>query len=99
MVCPDSALPASDIVKAAKDAAKDAGQPLTTYQALYLAQLARAISAGDTAAAAFCRDSAGDKPTDKISADVAQVTAGDLELLRKLDASGDLDGIAGAQKG
>ena len=54
---------------------------------------------GSTAAYLAVRDSAGDKPTDKLQADVAQVTAGDLELLRKLDASGDLDSLAGAQKG
>ena len=96
--CPDGAASLGDLQDAAKALANGRGEPLDVYEAATLAQVVQALQ-GSTAAYLAVRDSAGDKPTDKLQADVAQVTAGDLELLRKLDASGDLDSLAGAQKG
>ena len=43
------------------------GAPLDLYEAVVLTQIAKAMK-GDTSAAAFVRDSAGDKPTEKAAA-------------------------------
>lgn len=91
MVCPDGAADFGMLQLAALEAAKERGQPLDVYEAALLAQLARALQ-GDTRAAEFVRDSAGDKPTDKVQADATVTSAADLALLRKLDELGKLDG-------
>jgi hypothetical protein len=69
------------ITAAAKEAAKEEG--LTAYDAVSLAQIAKAAK-GDTEAARWVRDSAGDKPTEKqqIVADV--VTPADAEIAKRV---------------
>lgn len=67
----------------AGEMAKEQGE-FTVYQAALIAQAARAV-AGDTAAAAFCRDTAGDKPTDRQEIS-GQITAGDKALCEAVAA-------------
>ncbi|MEG2931169.1 MAG: KGG domain-containing protein, partial [Ruthenibacterium sp.] len=71
----------SGLAAAAQEAARERGETLDVYEAVAIAQIVRAAQ-GDTAAAAWVRDSAGDKPTDKMQADLQTVTSGDLALLR-----------------
>ena len=66
----------------ARQIAAERGFPLEAYEGLALAQLAMALR-GDTRAATFIRDSAGDKPTDYAETSVG-VTDGDRALLAKL---------------
>ena len=55
---------------------------------------------GDTAAAAFVRDSVGDKPTDKLAQTGGpEVTEADIALLRKLDKVGTLDALTDEKNG
>ena len=70
------------------------GAPLDLYEAVVLTQIAKAMK-GDTSAAAFVRDSAGDKPT----VPEAALSENDLALLRKLDAAGVLEALAGMPPG
>ena len=75
------------------------GAPLDLYEAVVLTQIAKAMK-GDTSAAAFVRDSAGDKPTEKAAAvPEAALSENDLALLRKLDAAGVLEALAGMPPG
>lgn len=85
MTCPKGAANLGELTEAATEAAKDRGQPLDVYEAALLAQLARALQ-GDTRAAEFVRDSAGDKPGDVVQSGGEPITAADLELLRKVSA-------------
>lgn len=55
-----------------------------SWYALIVAQQARQAAAGNTKAAVFIRDSAGDMPTTKVQADVGMTDA-DRELLRKIE--------------
>lgn len=73
----------SDITEAAKVLAMEHGEMLTAYDAVSLAQIAKAAK-GDTEAARWVRDSAGDKPTEKqqIVADV--VTPADAEIAKRV---------------
>ena len=73
----------SDITEAAKVLAMEHGETLTAYDAVSLAQIAKAAK-GDTEAARWVRDSAGDKPTEKqqIVADV--VTPADAEIAKRV---------------
>ena len=57
---------------------------LTAYECLAIAQLLEA-QAGNTKAAAFVRDSVGDKPIDQLQVTEA-VTDGDRKLMAKLEA-------------
>ena len=91
MQCPDGAARLGMLEDAAKDAARDRGEPLDVYEAGLLAQVARMLD-GDTRAAEFVRDSAGDKPTDKTQVDAAVLTSADVELLRRLGDLGDKPG-------
>ena len=77
-------LPESELVKAAQETAEERKQPLSLYEAIALAQAAKAAR-GDTAAAVFVRDSAGDKPTDKASVE-GVITAADEQLIRQMAA-------------
>ena len=52
------------------------GAPLDLYEAVVLTQIAKAMK-GDTSAAAFVRDSAGDKPTEKAAAVPETAFSGD----------------------
>lgn len=73
----------SDITEAAKELAKEHGETLTAYDAVGLAQIAKAAK-GDTEAARWVRDSAGDKPVEKavVAADV--VTPADAEIAKRV---------------
>lgn len=62
----------------ARGLAHDQGGELSVYQAVLLAQAARAVM-GDTTAATYCRDTAGDKPTDKQEIS-GTITEGDKAL-------------------
>lgn len=84
-----NALDGSELATAAQEAAKKQGESLDQYDAVAIAQIIKAQD-GDTAAAAWVRDSAGDKPGEAVT--VQQLSAEDVELARKvaarLDASG-----------
>lgn len=66
-----------------QDYAKNHGKTLDTYEALALAQLLKAAQ-GDTRAAEFVRDSAGDKPGEVINVGAAALTDADREMLANL---------------
>lgn len=76
-----------DLAEAAQQMAQQKGEPLTVYESIAVAMAARA-RAGDVKAAAFVRDSAGDKPTDQVRVTDA-ITEGDRALLAKLSAMSD----------
>lgn len=76
-------LEAGTLEEVAQEIAQAEGS-LSVYQAALIAQAARAV-AGDTAAAAFCRDTAGDKPTDRQEIS-GQITAGDKALCEAVAA-------------
>lgn len=84
-----NALDGNELAKAAQEAAKKQGTSLDQYDAVAIAQIIKAQD-GDTAAAAWVRDSAGDKPGEAVT--VQQLSAEDVQLARKvaarLDASG-----------
>ena len=79
----------SALAEAAQSAARAQQTALDQYDAIAIAQIIKAQD-GDTAAAAWVRDSAGDKPGEAVT--VQQLSAEDVELARKvaarLDASG-----------
>lgn len=79
----DDILTDAEITQRAMEAARDENTELTAYDAIALAQMVKAAR-GDTDAARFIRDSAGDKPTEKqqIIADV--VTPGDAEIAKRV---------------
>lgn len=84
MDLPEGAAELGALQQTAQALAQERGQSLDVYEALTLAQLAQALR-GDTKAATFVRDSAGDKPTDQVQASVG-VTEGDLALLHNVQA-------------
>lgn len=90
-------LDGSELATAAQEAAKKQGTSLDQYDAVAIAQIIKA-QGGDTAAAAWVRDSAGDKPGEAVT--VQQLSAEDVQLARKvaarLDASGTKSADAGA---
>ncbi len=94
-----NALDDTELAAAAQEAAKKQGKSLDQYDAVAIAQIIKAQD-GDTAAAAWVRDSAGDKPGETVA--VQQLSAEDVELARKvaarLDASGTKSADAAAQK-
>lgn len=93
MPAPESALEEKALLLA-----QARGAPLDLYEAVVLTQIAKAMK-GDTSAAAFVRDSAGDKPTEKGTAAAAPaLSENDLALLRKLDAAGALETLAGTKQ-
>lgn len=87
----------SALAEAAQSAAKAQQTTLDQYDAIAIAQIIKAQD-GDTAAAAWVRDSAGDKPGETLA--VQQLSAEDVELARKvaarLDASGNKSTDSGA---
>lgn len=92
-----------ELAEMVRRTAEDAAVPLDQYDAIAIAQVVKARS-GDTAAAAWVRDSAGDKPGEAVT--VQQLSAQDVQLARKvaarLDASSDKSadtGVSGAAKG
>lgn len=92
-------LDGSELAAAAQEAAKKQGTSLDQYDAVAIAQIIKA-QGGDTAAAAWVRDSAGDKPGEAVT--VQQLSAEDVQLARKvaarLDASGAKSADTAAQK-
>jgi hypothetical protein len=56
---------------------------ITLLEAANLAQIRRAMK-GDTKAAEYVRDTMGEKPTDKLSAEVTALTAEDKELINNI---------------
>lgn len=90
MPAPESALEEKALLLA-----QARGTQLDLYEAVVLTQIAKAMK-GDTSAAAFVRDSAGDKPTDKAAVPpAAALSENDLALVRKLNAAGVLETLAG----
>ena len=87
----------SALAEAAQSAAKARDATLNQYDIVAIAQIIKA-QGGDTAAAAWVRDSAGDKPGEAVT--VQQLSAEDVELARKvaarLDASGNKSTNSGA---
>lgn len=92
-----TALDGTELAAAAQEAAKARDTVLDQYDAVAIAQIIKAQD-GDTAAAAWVRDSAGDKPGETVA--VQQLSAEDVQLARKvaarLDASGNNNADAGA---
>lgn len=78
-----NALDGSELATAAQEVAKKQGESLDQYDAVAIAQIIKAQD-GDTAAAAWVRDSAGDKPGEAVT--VQQLSAEDVELARKVAA-------------
>lgn len=56
----------------------------TKQDALIASMLMKAIERGDVQAGAFIRDTAGEKPTEKIAAEVETITAEDRERIEKI---------------
>lgn len=61
------------------------GKPVTVYDAIVCAQTAAAMQ-GNTKAAEYIRDSAGDKPGENVRLDADIMTDGDRKLLAKLQS-------------
>lgn len=59
------------------------GEDITLYDLMAVVQMQNAIK-GSTRSAEFIRDSAGDKPTDKIQAEIETITDIDRELLSNI---------------
>ena len=68
-----------------KQAFPDGSPEDKSWYALIVAQQARQAAAGNTKAAVFIRDSAGDMPTTKVQADIG-MTDGDRALLHKIES-------------
>lgn len=86
----------SELAEAAQSAAKARDTALDQYDAIAIAQIVKAQD-GDTAAAAWVRDSAGDKPGETLA--VQQLSAEDVELARKVAARLDASGTKSADSG
>lgn len=86
----------SELAEAAQRAAKARDTALDQYDIVAIAQIIKA-QAGDTAAAAWVRDSAGDKPGETLA--VQQLSAEDVELARKVAARLDASGTKSADSG
>lgn len=89
-------LDGSELATAAQEAAKKQGKSLDQYDAVAIAQIIKA-QGGDTAAAAWVRDSAGDKPGEAVT--VQQLSAEDVQLARKVAARLDASGTKSADSG
>lgn len=66
------------------------GKPVTVYDAIACAQAAAAMQ-GNTKAAEYIRDSAGDKPGENVRLDADIMTEGDRKLIEKLKATMGID--------
>ena len=80
--CPEGAAALPGLEEAARQEALARGKPLDVYEAALLAQAAKALQ-GDTRAAQFLREAAGDKAPGE---EAQPLTAADLALLRKVAA-------------
>ena len=81
MEAPQGAAELGELTQVAQKLAEERGQPLDLYEVMTLAQVAQAM-AGNTKAAVFVRDSAGDKPADDV-----QVSTGMTDADRQLMAN------------
>ena len=80
--CPEGAAALPGLEETARQAAQARGRPLEVYEAALLAQAAKALQ-GDTRAAQFLREAAGDKAPGE---EQQPLTAADLALLKKVAA-------------
>lgn len=78
MTISDKSIDAGELETIARGLAQEQGGAISVYQAILIAQAARALQ-GDTAAATYTRDTAGDKPTDKQEI-TGTITEGDKAL-------------------
>nr|DAQ81046.1 MAG TPA: hypothetical protein [Caudoviricetes sp.] len=78
MAISDKSIEAGELESIAQGLAQEQGGSISVYQAIMIAQAARAMQ-GDTAAATYTRDTAGDKPTDKQEI-TGTITEGDKAL-------------------
>lgn len=85
-----------ELAEMVRQTAEDADVPLDQYDAIAIAQVVKARS-GDTAAAAWVRDSAGDKPGEAVT--VQQLSAEDVQLAHKVAARLDASGTNNADTG
>ena len=85
-----------ELAEMVRQTADDTAVPLDQYDAIAIAQVVKARS-GDTAAAAWVRDSAGDKPGEAVT--VQQLSAEDVQLARKVAARLDASGTKSADSG
>lgn len=85
-----------ELAEMVRQMADDTAVPLDQYDAIAIAQVVKARS-GDTAAAAWVRDSAGDKPGEAVT--VQQLSAEDVQLARKVAARLDASGTKSADSG
>lgn len=84
MKCDTSALTDDYITETAQKLAAEKGESITLYEAIALSQIKRAID-GDTKAATFVRDSAGDKPLDRSEVtNMETVTDADRRLMENI---------------
>lgn len=83
-----------EMVAMAQSLGIDAKDADTLYDALNVAIIKRALS-GDGYAYQLIRDSAGDKPTEKVEQAVSYFTENDVEVMRKLNARLDKSAIDG----
>lgn len=74
-----------DAKNLAEQISKQTKKPVTVYDAIVCAQTAAAMQ-GNTKAAEYIRDSAGDKPGENVRLDADIMTDGDRKLLAKLQA-------------
>lgn len=74
----------------AEKMAEATGKPVTVYDAIACAQAAAAMQ-GNTKAAEYIRDSAGDKPGENVQLNADIMTEGDRKLLAKLQAAMGID--------
>jgi len=73
-----------DVQGIAKSMAVEQSGKITMQQAIAITQAASAAATGSTQAATFCRDTAGDKPTDKVQTE--SITAADMALIQRFAA-------------
>ena len=84
MKCDTSALTDDYIIETAQKLAAEKGEDITLYEAIALAQIKQAIN-GDTKAATFVRDSAGDKPIDRSEVmNMETITDADRKLMENI---------------
>lgn len=74
-----------DAKNLAEQISKQTGKRVSVYDAIVCAQTAAAMQ-GNTKAAEYIRDSAGDKPGENVRLDADIMTEGDRKLLAKLQA-------------
>lgn len=89
-ICNDLlSLPAEDLAKAVLNEGiveKLKDVDLTVYDLIVAKQIEQTLTTGSVKSAEFIRDSAGDKPTEKIQAQVETITDFDRELMNNLSS-------------